>query len=61
MALKKDIEKILDDKMDIEERIKLSGAKRLCLHSYRLKFNYNGENFDIFSKRVWKNFSSILK
>ncbi|EAI4883011.1 RluA family pseudouridine synthase [Campylobacter jejuni] len=48
---KKDIEKILDDKMDIEERIKLSGAKRLCLHSYRLKFNYNGENFDIFSKK----------
>ncbi|EDP0206922.1 RluA family pseudouridine synthase [Campylobacter jejuni] len=51
---KKDIEKILDDKMDIEERIKLSGAKRLCLHSYRLKFNYNGENFDIFSKKGMK-------
>lgn len=47
--------------MDIEERIKLSGAKRLCLHSYRLKFNYNGEILIFFQKRVWKNFSSILK
>lgn len=57
---KKDIEKILDDKMDIEERIKLSGAKRLCLHSYRLKFNYNGENFDIFSKKGMEKILAVF-
>ncbi|WP_297985962.1 RluA family pseudouridine synthase [uncultured Campylobacter sp.] len=45
-----DIERILDGKMSENERIEKSGANRLMLHSNRLKFNYNGTEFDISSK-----------
>lgn len=45
-----DIERILDGKMSQDERIKKTGATRLMLHSNRLKFNYNGTEFDISSK-----------
>lgn len=45
-----DIERILDGKMSENERINLTGASRLMLHSNRLKFSYNGAEFDISSK-----------
>jgi 23S rRNA pseudouridine1911/1915/1917 synthase len=47
---RRDIERILDGKMSENERIEKSGANRLMLHSNRLKFNYNGTEFDISSK-----------
>lgn len=47
---KKDIEKILDGKMSLKERFELTGATRLLLHSYGLKFTYKNENFYIQSK-----------
>lgn len=53
---KKEIEQILDQKISEKERIKLTGAKRLMLHSYRLKFSYKKKNFDIFSKFNFQNF-----
>lgn len=48
---KTDIERILDKKMSDDERIALTGAKRLCLHSNRLTFEFEGKKFDIQSKR----------
>lgn len=48
---KTDIERILDKQMSATERVKLTGAKRLCLHSNRLAFEFEGKNYDIQSKR----------
>ncbi|MBK1991174.1 RluA family pseudouridine synthase [Campylobacter sp. 2018MI35] len=54
-GLNKDqIERILDKKMEEKERIEFCGAKRLLLHSYRLKFKYKNKFFDIISKKDMK-------
>lgn len=56
------IKNILDQKLTLEQRINLTKAKRLCLHSYRLKFQYKGEKFDIASRINIKNiFAQALK
>ncbi len=34
--------KYLEDKLSFEERIYITGAKRLLLHAYSLEFNYDG-------------------
>lgn len=52
---KTDIEAILDKKMSVDDRITITGAKRLCLHSHRLTFEFEGEKFDIVSKRDMKD------
>jgi len=43
-------DKYLKGNLDIEERIKWTGASRLMLHSYRIKLNYFNRNYDIHSK-----------
>jgi 23S rRNA pseudouridine1911/1915/1917 synthase len=47
-------EKIADryllKKLNLDDRIKYTGAKRLLLHSNRLCFNYNNIDYDIYSK-----------
>ena len=48
---KPQIERLLDGKMSEDERLNLTGAKRLCLHSNRLCFEFKGKKFDIVSKR----------
>ena len=48
---KPQIERLLDGKMSENERLFLTGAKRLCLHSNRLCFEFKGKKFDIVSKR----------
>ena len=48
---KSQIERLLDGKMSENERLFLTGAKRLCLHSNRLCFEFKGKKFDIISKR----------
>ena len=48
---KTDIERILDKQMSVAERVTLTGAKRLCLHSHRLSFEFDGKNYDIISQR----------
>ena len=48
---KPQIERLLDGKMSEDERLFLTGAKRLCLHSNRLCFEFKGKKFDIVSKR----------
>ena len=59
---KTDIERILDKKISEEEKISLTGAKRLCLHSTRLIFEFEGEKFDISSKRdIRAEFLAALK
>ncbi|MEE3776578.1 RluA family pseudouridine synthase [Campylobacter sp. CX2-4080-23] len=45
-----DIERILDGKMSLNERINLTGASRLMLHSNRVKFRFQGAKYDISSK-----------
>lgn len=58
---KNQIEKILDGKISKEERIQLTGANRLCLHSNRLKFDYNKKSFDITSKiNIQEEFQKAL-
>lgn len=52
---KADIESILDKKLSPMQRLKLTGAKRLCLHAHRLVFEFGGEKFDIISKRDIKS------
>ena len=47
---KEQIEDILDGRLSTKKRLRLTGAKRLCLHSYRLKFKYKEQNFDLKSK-----------
>lgn len=48
---KNQIEQILDKNINQEERIKITGAKRLLLHSFSLEFNYKNKNFLIKSKK----------
>ena len=43
-------DKYLKGELNIEDRIKFTGANRLMLHSYRVKFSYNNRNYDIISK-----------
>lgn len=59
---KEQIESILDEKLTPKERLKLTGALRLCLHSYRLKFQYKNQNFDINSKiNIKEIFNNSIK
>ncbi|OEX04725.1 RNA pseudouridine synthase [Campylobacter jejuni] len=59
---KEQIESILDEKLNPKERLKLTGALRLCLHSYRLKFQYKNQNFDINSKiNIKEIFNNSIK
>ncbi len=44
---KAQIEAILDDKMSEMERVTVSGASRLMLHSKSLEFRFNNEHFNI--------------
>ncbi|MBM0637542.1 RluA family pseudouridine synthase [Campylobacter sp. VicNov18] len=62
-GLSKDqIKSILDQTLSPNQRLELTKAKRLCLHSYSLKFQYKGENFNIISKTNIKNdFIKALK
>ena len=46
-----DIERILDKQMSAFERVSLTGATRLCLHSNRLAFEFGGKSYDILSQR----------
>lgn len=48
---KADIERILDKQMSAFERVSLTGATRLCLHSNRLEFEFGGKSYDILSQR----------
>ena len=48
---KADIECILDKQMSAFERVSLTGATRLCLHSNRLAFEFGGKSYDILSQR----------
>lgn len=48
---KADIERILDKQMSVAERMSLTGATRLCLHSNRLAFEFGGKSYDILSQR----------
>ena len=48
---KADIERILDKQMSAFERVSLTGATRLCLHSNRLAFEFEGKSYDILSQR----------
>ncbi|EAK0997204.1 RluA family pseudouridine synthase [Campylobacter upsaliensis] len=57
---KEQIEQILDGKLSQDERIKLTGAKRLMLHSQRLYFTYKAKKFDISSKEnFWEDFKGL--
>ena len=40
---------ILDKKISDETRIKITGAKRLCLHSNSLEFNFDNKNYKFVS------------
>ncbi|TQR31353.1 RNA pseudouridine synthase [Campylobacter sp. MIT 99-7217] len=51
---KEQIESILDEKLSPLERIKFTGASRLCLHSNRLKFTFLQKEFDFISKHDMK-------
>ena len=48
---KEHIEDILDGRLDLKDRLKLTGAKRLCLHAFALSFTYKGKNFYVHSKK----------
>lgn len=43
---KSQIEAILDKKLNLQERVDLTGAARLCLHSFGLKFEFEGQKFN---------------
>ncbi|TKX31049.1 RNA pseudouridine synthase [Campylobacter aviculae] len=59
---KEQIEAILDGKMNLEDRIKITGAKRLCLHAQTLKFNFKNDEFIIHSNAAIENeFLRVLK
>ncbi len=45
------IERLLEGKMSHAERLNLTGASRLCLHSHRLCFEFEGKKFDIVSQK----------
>ena len=44
-------DKYLKGELSKSDRLKFTGANRLMLHSYRVKFSYNNRNYDIFSKK----------
>ena len=48
---KPQIERLLEGKMSHAERLNLTGASRLCLHSNRLCFEFEGKKFDIISQK----------
>lgn len=48
---KEHIEDILDGRLNLKDRLKLTGAKRLCLHAFALSFTYKGKNFYVHSKK----------
>ncbi len=50
-------QKYLDKKMSEEERVKITGAKRVMLHAYWIEFSYKGIRYKIYSKM---NFTSLL-
>ncbi|MGH2327501.1 RluA family pseudouridine synthase [Campylobacter taeniopygiae] len=52
---KEEIEAILDRKINLEERIHLTGAKRLCLHAKSLKFTFKDCQFIVNSKKNIEN------
>lgn len=45
----KDTAKFLDNFMNEEERVKLSGAKRLLLHAYKIKFDFKDKQYEFIS------------
>lgn len=47
---KEDAIKILDGKINSIEMVSLTGAKRLMLHANNLKFNFDGQRYDITSQ-----------
>jgi len=42
--------KYLEREMEEVERVKVTGARRLMLHAYRIKFSFGGSDFEITSK-----------
>ncbi len=59
---KNEIENILDKSLNKQERIALTGASRLLLHSLRLKFEFKNQIFDIRSKKdIKKEFLNALR
>ena len=42
-------DKYLKGELNKSDRLKFTGANRLMLHSYRVKFSYNNRNYDIVS------------
>ncbi|WP_139454084.1 RluA family pseudouridine synthase [Campylobacter armoricus] len=52
---KTQIEQILDGKMSELERIQITGAKRLLLHSFSLEFTYKNQKFLIQSQKNIKD------
>jgi len=42
-------DKYLKGELNKQDRLKFTGANRLMLHSYRVKFSYNNRNYDIVS------------
>lgn len=49
------IEAIMDNNLSIDERIKHTKAKRLCLHSAFVSFSFRGKKFEIQTKMNYKN------
>lgn len=45
------IEKILDKRLTQFQRVQITGAKRLLLHAFALKFKFKGKQFNIVSKK----------
>ena len=45
----------LDEKISVESRVKITGAKRLLLHSESLEFEFNGKTYNIKSNFDAKN------
>ena len=55
-------EAIMDKKLSIFDRVKFSGATRLCLHAAEISFEFKGENFHIKSKIDFeKEFLNAIK
>ena len=50
-------QKYLDRKMSEEERVEITGAKRVMLHAYWIEFSYKGIRYKIYSKI---DFTSLL-
>jgi len=58
-----DVVRFLDREISLEERKELSGASRLLLHASQLGFEYDGNNFDIYSRVDFKKLAldAVLK